>query len=208
MSAVTPQALDAAVQALRAGELVVYPTETVYGLGAAALGASSVARLLALKGRPDEKGLSVWVSSLDAAASLLRDPPSADARALARAFWPGPLTIVLPAAHGVPEPLLGPTGGVGLRCSSDATAAALVAAFGEPITATSANASGMPPAADVASAHTYFGARVACYLDGGRREATSASTVVEFLNDRVILRRAGVITKQRVGTIVALHSSE
>jgi tRNA A37 threonylcarbamoyladenosine synthetase subunit TsaC/SUA5/YrdC len=116
--------------------------------------------------------------------------------------------MVLPAAQDVPAPLLGPSGGVGLRCSSDATATALVTGFGEPITATSANPSGRPPAHDVATAHAYFGESVACYLDGGRREATSASTVVEFLNDRVILRRAGVITKQRVGAIVALHSSE
>lgn len=208
MSAVSPQALDAAARALRDGELVVYPTETVYGLGVSALRRSSLDRLLAVKGRGDEKGISVLVASLDTATSLLREAPSAEARALAGAFWPGPLTIVLPAATGLPAPLIGPSGGIGLRCSSDATAMALVTAFGEPITATSANPSGSPPAGDVAAARAYFGECVAHYLDGGRRETSSASTVVEFLDDRVILRRAGVITKQRVGAIVALRSSE
>ncbi len=208
MSAVSPEDVNVAVAALRQGALVVYPTETVYGLGAAALHPVCLARLLALKQRPDEKGVSVLIENLEAASDLFLGPPPGEVKALAQAFWPGPLTIVLPATRGLPWPLVGTTGGVGLRCSSDATAMALVERFGDPLTATSANPSGEPPAGDASAARVYFGDGVASYLDGGPRKPDSASTVVEFLGNRVILRRAGVITKQRLGTIVTLHASE
>jgi L-threonylcarbamoyladenylate synthase len=203
-----PPDLAAAVTALRAGRLVVYPTETVYGLGAAALDAAALALLLALKGRSEEKGLSVLVADLDVATNLLSEAPPSGARALAEAFWPGPLTIVLPAGRAVPAPLRGATGGVGLRCSSDPMATALAKAFGGPITATSANPSGTPPATDAATARAYFGERVECYLDDGPRTSDFASTVVEFSKGRAILRRAGAITIQRLASVVPLHTAE
>jgi L-threonylcarbamoyladenylate synthase len=200
--------LEDAVAALRAERLVVYPTETVYGLGVDALSASGLAALLTLKGRGAEKGFSVLVPDLDCARPLLASEPSAEAQALARALWPGPLTLVLPAARSLPGTLVGGTGGVGLRCSSDPLAAALARGFGRPITATSANPSGQPPAADVASARRYFGDRVACYLDGGARAGGAVSTVVEFLKGRAILRRAGAVEARQLASIVSLHSSE
>jgi len=203
-----PPDLAAAVAALRAGRLVVYPTETVYGLGAAALDPMALALLLALKGRPEEKGFSVLVADLDVAANLLSEAPPSGARALADAFWPGPLTIVLRASSAVPAPLCGATGGVGLRCSSDPLATRLANAFGGPITATSANPSGTSSATDVATARAYFGERVECYLDDGPRTSDFASSVVEFSKGRAILRRAGAITMQRLASVVSLHTSE
>jgi L-threonylcarbamoyladenylate synthase len=203
-----PPELVAAATALKAGRLVIYPTETVYGLGAAALDPVALAALLALKGRPDEKGLSVLVAGLDAATHLLSEAPPLGARALAKAFWPGPLTIVLPASDTLPAPLRGETGGVGLRCSSDRVATALALAFGGPITATSANPSGARPAADVGAARAYFGTRVECYLDDGSRKSDFASSVVEFSKGRAILRRAGAITIERLASVVPLHTSE
>lgn len=208
MSKLAPRDLAAAVTALRAGRLVVYPTETVYGLGAAALDPVALAALLTLKGRPDEKGLSVLVAGLDAATSLLAEEPPLAAKALAEAFWPGPLTIVLPAGDAVPAPLCGATGGVGLRCSSDRVATALALAFGGPITATSANPSGARAATDVETARAYFGERVGCYLDDGPRTSDSASSVVEFSKGRAILRRAGAIPIERLASVVPLHTSE
>ena len=112
-------ALDAAVTALLAGDLVAYPTETVYGLGAHALSASALERLLHLKGRSGDKGMSVLVSDMVACRDLVAGEIPEPARRAAERFWPGPLTIVLPAAGCVPERLCGATGGVGLRCSSD-----------------------------------------------------------------------------------------
>jgi len=104
--------------------------------------------------------------------------------------------------------LVGATGGVGLRCSPDPLAAALVRDFGRPVTATSANPSGHPAATDVAAARAYFGDRVACYLDGGPRAGSAVSTVVEFLEGRAILRRAGAVEARRLASIVPLHTSE
>lgn len=197
-----------AVAALRAGRLVVYPTETVYGLGADATSRVGLDALLMLKGRSADKGLSVLVADLDSGRSLLSEEPSPAARDLARAFWPGPLTLVLPAASSLPSALLGATGGVGLRCSPDPVATALVQGFGRPITATSANPSGLPPATDVETARTYFGGLVECYLDGGPRTGGAVSTVVEFLEGRAILRRAGAIEARRLASIVPLHIAE
>jgi len=197
-----------AVAALRAARLVVYPTETVYGLGADAMSASGLAALLDLKGRGAEKGLSILVADLDSAGPLLAAEPPAAARSLARMLWPGPLTLVLPAARSLPSALVGATGGVGLRCSPDPLAAMLAREFGGPITATSANPSGRPPATDVAAARAYFGDHVACYLDGGPRTGAAVSTVVEFLEGRAILRRAGAIEARRLSSIVPLHTSE
>jgi L-threonylcarbamoyladenylate synthase len=197
-----------AVAALSAGRLVVYPTETVYGLGGDAMSPAGLAALLDLKGRNAEKGLSVLVADIVSAGPLLAAEPPAGARALARALWPGPLTLVLPAASSLPAVLVGATGGVGLRCSPDPLAAALVRDFGRPITSTSANPSGLPAATDIAAARVYFGDRVACYLDGGPRTGSAVSTVVEFLEGRAILRRAGAVDARRLASIVPLHTSE
>lgn len=200
--------LNAALAALRAERVVVYPTETVYGLGVDATSRVALAALVDLKGRDADKGLSVLVADLEAARPLLAADPPAAARDLAQALWPGPLTLVLPAARSLSAALVGATGGVGLRCSSDALAAALARGFGRPITATSANPSGRPPATDVAAARQYFGDRVACYLDGGARGGGAVSTVVEFLEGRAILRRAGAVEARQLASIVPLDTSE
>jgi len=200
--------LNAALAALSAESVVVYPTETVYGLGADATSERALRALLLLKGRSAEKGVSLLVSDLASARSLLDADPPAGARELARAVWPGPLTLVLPAARSMPAAIVGATGGVGLRCSTDPIAGALARGFGRPITATSANPSGLPPACSVAGARGYFGERVAAYVDGGVRSAGAVSTVVEFLEGRAILRRAGAISARQLASIVPLQTSE
>lgn len=182
-----------AADAIRAGGLVVYPTETIYALGADAGNAEAVQRLLAAKGRDDGRGMSVLVADLEQARALLDTSPGTEAVELARRWWPGPLTLVLPAAAGLPRGLVGETGGVGLRCSSDPVAAALLKAAGVALTATSANPSSLEPARSVQTAREYFGDSVECYVDDGPRMAESASTVVEFLDGRAYLRRSGSV---------------
>jgi len=189
----TVDELEQAAAALAAGRLVVYPTETLYALGADATSEAALSRLLDLKGRDAIKGMSVLVSDVTGverwlAASL---PPSA--RALAERFWPGALTIVVPATERVPRTLVGASGGIGFRCSPAPDANALLARFGRPITATSANPSSRAPAATIADARDYFGDRVAAYIDDGARVGSIASTVVEFFQGSAYLRRAGVI---------------
>ena len=142
------------------------------------------------------------------ARSLIAEDAAAPAEALAAAFWPGPLTIVARARGGVPRRLLGASSGIGLRCSSDPWASALLAAFARPITATSANPSGAAPAGDVAGARQYFADRVAYYLDGGSRSAQTPSSVVEFFRGAAYLRRSGSIGREALAAVVPNLSME
>ncbi len=193
-----------AVRVLRAGGVVAYPTETVYGLAADACRPDAVARLLELKGRDEGRGISVLVTDLAMAAPLLGAAPAGAALRLTERFWPGPLTVVLPAASSAPPALLGPSGGIGLRCSSDAWAAALVARFGAPLTSTSANVSGEPPARCAAESRAAF-ASVATppfVLDGGERRGTEVSTVVEFAAGRATVLRAGAIGRDEIAAVI------
>lgn len=198
-------ALDRAVIALDRGGLVVYPTETVYGIGVDAASAVALSRLAALKGISSGRGVSLLVDGLEMAASLIAGDPPPAARRLAARFWPGPLTLVLPASEEVLPWLRGPNGGVGLRCSCDPVAVELLGAAGRPLTSTSANPSGQPPAANVEQARAYFGDRVECFLDGGTREGCAASTVVEFFDGEAILRRSGAIGAEAVSSVVPIR---
>jgi len=203
----TDAELDRAVDAIRSGGIVVYPTETVYGLGADACSRNALERLFALKGRDARKGVSVLVADLAAAREIVGGEPPAEAHALARAFWPGPLTLVLLARPSVDRALVGPGGGVGLRCSADATARALLVRCGVPLTSTSANPSGLEPARTVAEARDYFGARVDAYVDGGARNDANVSTVVEFSQGRAYLRRAGAIALDALRAVTDVGSA-
>lgn len=191
----------AAARVLAAGGVVAYPTETVYGLGVDATSRAAIERLLEAKGRDAGRGISVLVSDLAMAAPLLAAPPPKAAIALARRYWPGPLTIVLPASASVAAELRGPSGGVGLRCSSDPWAAALLARFGAPLTSTSANRSGDEPARDAAGARAVFRAGV-FVLDGGARLGSAVSTVIEFAGGRATVLRAGAIPAEEIASFI------
>jgi len=175
----------AAIRALEAGRVVVYPTETVYGLGVDAASSTALAELARIKGRTGDKGVSVLVETLAAATALLDAPVPEAAIRLADAFWPGPLTLVLPAAEHIDPWLLGPGGGVGLRCSTDPLARALVA-----------------------TARRYFGDEVGAYIDGGRRDATVVSSVVEFFRGSAILRRVGAIDVKALSSVTPIKPLE
>ena len=184
--------LAAAVAALRRDGLVVYPTETFYGLGARALSRPAVGAVAALKGRDVAKPIAVIVSESAMLARIVdRLPPLAE-RLMAR-FWPGPLTLVLPARSDLPPELTAGTGAIGVRVSSHPVARGLAAMLGEPITATSANPGGVPAASDVATARRFFGPRVDVYIDGGALAGGSGSTVLLVRDDAVEIVRAGAV---------------
>lgn len=182
------QGITEAAERVRAGEVIAYPTETLYGLGADGLDSVAVARVVAIKGRHDQQPISLLVADEEMLASLVREVPPA-ALALARRHWPGPLTLVLPARPGLPSPLVNERGGVGIRISPDPVASALVRVLGRPLTATSANRSGQP-AAEEASAVALAG--LALVLDGGPRRGVP-STVVEALGERLSILRSGAV---------------
>jgi L-threonylcarbamoyladenylate synthase len=179
-----------AVAALRRGEIVAYPTETFYGLGVDALDEPALARLRALKGR-GEKAFSALVVGADMLERLCL-PPSPRARALMQRYWPGALTLALPARDGVPEALVA-DGCIAVRESPDATARALVVAFGGPITATSANLAGQPPATTPDEVTRALGDRCAV-LAGGPTPGGAPSTLVRVRGNRIEVLREGAVT--------------
>jgi len=181
----------AAVERLERGEVVAYPTETVYGLGADALSSEALARLRALKGRAPERGLSVLIADAPALDRCVSALPEA-ARRLSRRFWPGPLTLVVP----VDDAALGGVAtehGVGFRCSPQPTAAALARAFGRPLVSTSCNATGEQPCGTADEVREAFGAElpiVGGEPSGGR--APSTVVAVDRHGDPKLLREGAV----------------
>lgn len=196
-------AIDRALAALNAGELVVYPTETFYGLGADASSPRALERLFAIKRREPDKPVALIVADLAMARQIVAEIPAAALR-LAHKFWPGPLTIILPARSGIHAALLGRDGGVGLRVSSHPIAHELVRRLGRPLTATSANLAGEPPADSIEQARAAFGDKIAVYLEGGRLGLTAASTVVAFDGSRPNVLRVGPISEAQIAA--ALNS--
>src|SRR5690349_2747136 len=168
------------VSLLRAGGVLACPTETQMGLLADALSAEAVARVCELKHRPAGEPISVIVPSLEQALRLVRDV-SDHALRLARAHWPGPLTLVLRARDGLPEALI-KDGKLALRVPGPSPALALVRAFGGPLTATSANLSGKPPLNSAAELRATFGSAVG--IVPGSAPGTAASTIVDLTGER------------------------
>lgn len=173
-----PKTVPLAYQALRRGELVVLPTDTVYGVAAAARSADAIARLIEAKGRPQDNPIPLLLSDARRLESVCADVPDA-ARRLAEAFWPGPLTIALPKAPDLPA-LLTPLPTVGVRVPDHDLTRAVIRAAGGAIAASSANRSGGPDPLNVQQAYTQLGAAVALYLDGGNAPGGVPSTVIAF----------------------------
>jgi L-threonylcarbamoyladenylate synthase len=197
--------LSQAIAALGRGDVIVFPTETLYGLGADALNFAAVDRVFQLKGRDPSNPIPVLVSDLLMLDALVTEI-SPLAKQLIASFWPGPLTLVLPARHDIPRPLINTRGGVGVRISSQPLARKLVGMFGRPITATSANPSGQPAARTAAQARAYFSGAVKIFVDGGKLTSSSPSTVAEVVGDKVAIIRHGAIgsadLRNAVGKVV------
>ncbi|HEY6060929.1 MAG TPA: L-threonylcarbamoyladenylate synthase [Gemmatimonadales bacterium] len=192
---------------LRAGGLLAYPTETVYGLGSRPVD-PDLRTLAALKGRAAGKPFLLLVASREMAeAQGLAMNESA--RALARAFWPGPLTLVLPGGSGrLPDLLRGPEGGIAVRWTSHAGVALLVGELGEPLTSTSANLPGAPPAPGADAILRDFAPAVAdgrlLVLDGGVLGNQPPSTVVDCTGPLARVVRSGAIPVARLRAAVGM----
>jgi L-threonylcarbamoyladenylate synthase len=193
--------IDDGIAALRSGELVVYPTETFYGIGADPFSRSALQRLFAVKAREPERPVGLIAADTAMAFSVASEVPI-DARRLADAFWPGPLTLVVPARAEIAPELVGPNG-VGMRVSPHPVAHALAAGLGRPITSTSANLSGQPPATTLAEARQPFGAKVKVYLEGGKMAASAPSTVVAFEGGEWKMLRVGAISADQIAAVLA-----
>jgi L-threonylcarbamoyladenylate synthase len=196
-----PARIEEAVSLLNAGELVAFPTETVYGLGADASNPAAVARIFAAKGRPTSHPLIVHFSNFKAARAFASEVPEAATR-LAEAFWPGPLTLVLRKSELVPASVTGGQATVALRAPAHPVARALLAAFGRGIAAPSANRYGRISPTRAADVREELAGRVALVLDGGDCEVGLESTIVACLGGRVTLLRPGAVSRSQVADVV------
>ena len=204
MSAAETNPIEHAARRLAEGDVVAFPTETVYGLGADATNPRAIARVFALKGRPSDHPLIVhigepaslgeWVSSI---------PPHA--RALAERFWPGPLTMILPRSSRVPDAVTGAQGTVGMRCPSHPIARSLLAEFARvgsgAIAAPSANKFGHVSPTQARHVRDEFGPGL-MVLDGGACEVGLESTIVDLSRREAVLLRPGGVSREDLASVL------
>jgi len=191
----TPEIRKAA-ELLRAGGLVAFPTETVYGLGADASNAKAVARLYAVKGRPADHPVIVHFASAELAFAWAREVPEA-ARKLAARFWPGPLTLILKRSKLAQDFVTGGQDSVGLRVPSHPVAQELLSSFGGAVAAPSANRFGLVSPTTAAHVREDLGDEVDLVLEGGPSDVGIESTIVDLSGaDAVLLRPGGVSQEQ------------
>lgn len=190
-----------AAELIRAGELVAFPTETVYGLGANALDPGAIEKIYAAKGRPPSSPLIVHVSSIEMARSLVREWPER-AEKLARKFWPGPLTLVLPKQPHVPDRLTAGLPTVGIRMPAHPIALELIRAAGVPIAAPSANPFTRLSPTTAQHVRNALGDRVGMVLDGGPSKVGIESTVLSLAGPDPILLRPGIVSKAEIEAVI------
>jgi L-threonylcarbamoyladenylate synthase len=183
--------LHAAARALTLGSVIAFPTETFYGLGAAALDAAAVDRMLALKGRPAGKPVLVLVDSVTMAEAVAEVSPTA--RALMTRHWPGALTLVMPAHAHLPGGVTAGTGTVGVRMSPHPVAHGIVGALGAPVTAPSANPAGAQPPTTADEVLRHFADGIELVLDAGPTPGGAPSTVLDVTVDPPRILRAGAV---------------
>ena len=198
--------LDRAVAALRQGKLVAFPTETVYGLGADAENVSAVARIFAVKGRPDNHPLIVHLASADELPRWAEQVPEA-ARRLAAACWPGPLTLLLRKSARVPDATTGGLPSVGLRVPAHPLALELLRRFGGGVAAPSANRFGRVSPTSAAHVRADLGDDVDELLDGGDCQVGVESTILDLSRGAPVLLRPGGVTIERIESILGVTVS-
>ena len=197
MTVVASTDITCAAARLKAGDLVAFPTETVYGLGADASNADAVRKVFAAKGRPSDHPLIVHIADVAQLGEWACEIPFA-ATKLALAFWPGPLTLVLKRSARVSDAVTGGQDTVAIRVPSHPVAQQLLRAFGGGVAAPSANRFGHVSATTAAHVREEFGDLVACVLDGGAADVGIESTIVDCSRGGVTLLRPGWITPQQI----------
>lgn len=189
--------LSSAAAALRCGGLVAFPTETVYGLGANALDGQAVNRIFQAKGRPQDNPLIVHIARFEDLEACAANVPE-KARTLACAFWPGPLTIVLPVSGGIPREVTAGGDTVAVRMPSHPVAMALIRAAGVPIAAPSANISGRPSPTSADHVWADLAGRIDVLVDGGPTDIGVESTVLDMTSSPPLVLRPGGVSVEAI----------
>ncbi len=184
--------LEYATRLILAGKVVAFPTDTFYGLGADPFNLAAVSEVFRVKQRTADRPLPLLVGSIDQALELIHNPPRLFF-SLAEKFWPGPLTVVVPASRLLPLKLTANTGKVGVRWPNAPLAVALIRAAARPLTGTSANIHERPACSTAAQVNDQIGDSLPLILDGGPTKGKLASTVVEVVGERARVLRPGSI---------------
>lgn len=199
--------LDHAAEVLRAGGLVAFPTETVYGLGANALDANAVEGIYRAKGRPADNPLIVHITQTDALQTLVSSIPTA-ASALMEAFWPGPLTLVMPKSDRVPSIITAGLDTVAIRMPFHPIALALIRKAGIPVAAPSANSSGRPSPTLAKHVLEDLNGKVDIIIDGGSSHVGVESTVLDLTVEPPMILRPGGVTQEQLRKILGAVSTD
>ena len=197
----TEKNLLRSAELIRRGELVAFPTETVYGLGADGLNVAACQKIFAAKGRPSDKPLSLHVASLEQVERVAKI--SARAEKLFAAFCPGALTIILPKNKIVPDFVTGGRSSVGIRFPANDVALALIKLASCPIAAPSANLSNMPPPKTAQEVFDNLSGRVEVILDGGQCRFGVSSTIIDLTTAEPKILRHGAIASEKILEVIA-----
>lgn len=198
---VTAESLARAGELIRGGQLVAFPTETVYGLGANALDADAVRRIFEAKGRPGDNPLIAHISAAGQLAPLIAVEPSPVARALMDAYWPGPMTLIFPKSDRVPDAVTAGLNTVAVRFPAHPAARALIDAAGTPIAAPSANRSGRPSPTTARYVLEDMDGRIPLILDGGACAVGLESTVIDLTGGEPRILRPGGVTREMIAAV-------
>ena len=189
--------LERATRSLGNGGVVVFPTDTLYGLGADVFSLPALQRIFSIKGRPANLALPVLVARLDQVEAVAL-PMSSQARRLAQRFWPGPLTLVMRRSPELPDLVTGGANTVAVRMPNHLVPLALARRLGRPIPGTSANLSGQPDLLDLSALETQLGGLVDYIIQAGPVPAGTPSTIVDVTGDAPQLLREGAISLQEI----------
>lgn len=197
------EALEASCRVLARGGVVAHPTETLYGLAVDPWNIEALGRLAHVKRAAPGRGFILIAASREQALRLAARPWPRHLGPLSDAFWPGPLTLILPPSGAAPPPECRSPQGIAVRVTPDTIAAALVRAFGRPLTSTSANRGGLPPARSAAEVLEELGTEVDLILDGGRRDGVEPSTLLDLTGQEPVLLRKGAVTEASIREVLS-----
>jgi len=195
LPAENPESISSALSLFRDGDIVAFPTDTVYGLGADPFQASGIIKLFEAKGRDSNKAIAILVGSVEQA-HLVTDHMTEMAMILCEAFWPGGLTVIVPRKNTLPE-LISNTDRIGIRMPNHPVALEMLRTFG-PLATTSANLSGKPNAVSAKDVFDQLSNRVPLILDGGKCPGGVPSTVIDCSGSEPIILREGPVTSEQI----------
>ena len=186
-----------AADIIKNGGVVIFPTETVYGIGVNAFNEESIERLYEIKKRDYKKPISVLVSDINMIKDLTEDISETESKII-KEFMPGPLTLILKKKREIPDILTAKTQTIGIRIPDNEIAKKLIEYAQVPIATTSANISGEEANTEINDLYELFKDKIDCYIDGGKSKIGKASTVVKVENENIIILREGTITKNQI----------